>query len=382
MESNLKHPTEKPFAMMRPQTNTSPEHLIREPSRETESSRSALLQLVLTRFREFLREPESVLWTLVFPILVAGTLGVAFRDRPPQNILVGIVGSGPRAMAATQALGRSHGFTVQTFAAEQVDRALASGRVTLLVLPQEGNTVNYRYDRAREEARIARLLVNDVLQQAASRQDALKTEDSFVSEPGVRYIDFLLPGLIAANSLSTGIWGVGYVIVEARRKRLLKRFMATPMSRFDYLASYLVMRIFMMIVEVGFLLVFGMLVFGVPLRGSLVLFVGVNALGTLTFGALGLLIASRVRTTEGASGLSYFVMLPMWVTSGIFFASSHFPEGIQPLIRWLPLTALVEALRGIMLAGVGAAEIAPHLGILLSWLICTFGLALKLFLWR
>ena len=203
-----------------------------------------------------------------------------------------------------------------------------------------------------------------------------------MSEVGSRYIDFLLPGLIAVNLLGSGIWGIGYSVVEARRKHLLKCLTATPMSRADYLLSYLAMRLIMMVLEVGVLLAFGRLVFAVPLRGSWCLFVGVAVLGTLMFGALGLLIASRLRTIEGASGLMYFVMLPMWLASGVFFPSSNFPDVLQPAIRLLPLTAVVDALRDIMLQGAGLGELLPQIGVMVLWLVTTFVLALKLFRWR
>jgi ABC-type multidrug transport system permease subunit len=263
------------------------------------------------------------------------------------------------------------------------EEGLRVGKFALAVVPgAAGSDLVYRYDDARPEGRTARLLADQALQRAAGRQDALPTRDALVQEVGSRYIDFLLPGLIGTNLLSSGIWGIGYSVVEARRKRLLKRLSVTPMSRADYLLSYLVMRLLMTALEVGALLLFGMLVFAVPMRGNCGLFVGVVLLAALTFGALGLLIASRLRSIDGASGLMYFVMLPMWLGSGVFFPFSNFPDVLQPAIRLLPLTAAVSALRGVMLEGMGLGTIMPQLSVLAIWSVTTFALALKVFRWR
>ncbi len=140
-------------------------------------------------------------------------------------------------------------------------------------------------------------------------------------ERGSRYIDFLVPGLLGMNLMGSGIWGVGFAIVDARKKRLLKRLIATPMSRPQYLASFVLSRLTCLVIEVGLLLGFGVLVFGVPFRGSLLVLAGICLLSSLAFTSLGLLVSSRVQTMEGASGLMNLVMLPMWIFSGVFFSA-------------------------------------------------------------
>ncbi|HEX4933660.1 MAG TPA: ABC transporter permease, partial [Gemmatimonadaceae bacterium] len=240
----------------------------------------------------------------------------------------------------------------------------------------------YRYDDARAAARTARLRVARALQRAAGRRDPVTIRETRVREPGSRYIDFVLPGLLAMNLMGGGIWGVGFGIVDARRKKLLKRLLATPMSRAQYLLSFLLMRLAMMVVEVVCIVSFGALVFKVPMRGPLLTFAVICVMGTLTFGALGLLIAARPRTLEGASGLMNFVMLPMWVGSGVFFAATNFPDVVQPLVQALPLTATVDAMRLNMLQGGGIAAVGGELAILAAWLVACFGIALRLFRWR
>jgi ABC-2 type transport system permease protein len=252
----------------------------------------------------------------------------------------------------------------------------------LVAVPAPGGQVEYRYDDTRPESRIARLTVDDALQRADGRRDPVPVSDRLVHERGSRYIDFLVPGLLGMNLMGSGIWGVGFAIVDARKKRLLKRLIATPMSRPQFLASFVLSRLTLLIIEVGLLLGFGALVFGVPLRGSLAVLVTICLVSSLAFTSLGLLVASRVKTMEGASGLMNLVMLPMWIFSGVFFSASRFPDSLQPFIQALPLTAVVDALRANILRGAGWETIAPEIAIIMAWLGVSFLLALKLFRWR
>ena len=347
-----------------------------------EATPSPLRQLTLVRVREFLREPEAVFWTLVFPLLLASGLGLAFRARPAEVARVGVLATAPGAGALEAALARDTTLAVEALNDTAAATALRVGRIALLVVPEGDGRVAYRYDAARAEARLARLVVDAAVQRAAGAVPPVGARDELVSERGSRYIDFVLPGLLAMNLMGGGIWGLGFGIVDARRKKLLKRLLATPMSRTQYLLSFLFMRLGMMVVEAGVVVAFGVLAFGVPMRGSLAVFATSCMLGTLMFGSIGLLIASRARTLEGASGLMNFVMLPMWVGSGIFFAATNFPAAVQPVVQALPLTALVDALRGTMLQGAGVAGVAGEWAIMAAWLAGCFALALKLFRWR
>jgi ABC-2 type transport system permease protein len=250
------------------------------------------------------------------------------------------------------------------------------------VVPGAGGAVEYRFDPDRPESRTARLQVDDALQRGSGRGDPIAVKDQRVSEPGSRYVDFVVPGLLGMNLMGSGIWGLGFSIVDARRKKLLKRMIATPMSRIQFLASFVLSRLTMLIIEVGALVGFAVLIFGIPVRGSLLSLLAICLLSALAFGALGLLLASRTQTIEGASGLMNLVMLPMWIFSGVFFSSARFPDALQPFIQALPLTAVNDALRASMLEGAGLARLAPELAIVAAWLVASFLLAVRLFRWR
>ena len=337
-----------------------------------------LTQLTLVRLREFVREPEAMFWTFVFPVLIAAGLGIAFRNRPADVLSVAVVG--PELAAVFE--GKPT-LAVDRFAdAEEARRALREGRVALVAERGPDGTVVYRYDDTNPEGRSARMLADETVQIAAGRTDPVGSSDELMREPGSRYFDFLIPGLLGMTLMGGSIWSLGFSIVDARRRKLLKRLVATPMPRQYFLLSYLLSRLAMLVVEVATILLFGTLVFGVPLRGPLVLLAGLCLTGALAFGAIGLLVSSRVRTIEAVSGLMNFVMLPMWVLSGVFFSSQRFPGAVQPVIKALPLTALIDGLRANMLQGAGLVQVAPQLGILGGWLVVCFLLALKLFRWR
>jgi ABC-type polysaccharide/polyol phosphate export permease len=352
-----------------------------EPGRHSLAD-GPLVQLTLVRFREFWREPEAVFWVFVFPILLAAGLGIAFRSRPADATPVGVVGSAPGAERVAAALRTEPALRVELLPDSAVALAVPTGKVALVVVPQANGSLVYRYDDTRPEGRTARRAADAALQRAAGRRDPVAAADELVREPGSRYIDFVLPGLLGLNLMGGGIWSIGFAIVEARRRKLLKRFVATPMSRTDYLLSFLLARLVMLVLEVAAVVLFGLFVFGVPLRGSVAQLALVCVVAALSFSALGLLISSRARTIEGASGLMNLAMLPMWVFSGVFFSTANFPASLQPFIQALPLTAVNDALRATMLQGAGLGAVAGEIGILAAWLIVSFVLALRLFRWQ
>ena len=337
---------------------------------------SSLYQLTSTRFRLFLREPEAIFWVFIFPILLAVGLGIAFRNRPADVLPVGAT-----TAQLTQALAADKGLTATTMDEVSGTHALATGAINLLAI-QHADGVVYKYDQTNPDARTARLLVERAIQTAAGRHDAIASQNEFVHETGARYIDFVVPGLLGMNLMGSAIWGMGFAIVEARQKKLLKRMVASPMPRWQYMASFILSRLGMLVIEVVVFVGFARLAFGVPLRGSLLDLALICLITSLSFSAVGLLVASRAKTMEAASGLMNLVMLPMWILSGVFFSATRFPAVIQPFVRALPLTAAIDALRSNMLQGISLNHLMMPLGILLAWLVIPFAITMKIFRWR
>ncbi|HET7039978.1 MAG TPA: ABC transporter permease [Gemmatimonadales bacterium] len=349
----------------------------------SDRSGGPLLQLTLWRLRELWREPEAVFWVFAFPVLLALALGIAFNRRAPQALTVAVVNpaggrEGGRAEVAI-ALRAAPGLRVVELDSAEAAGRLRVGRVALVVVP--GAPVAFRYDSTREESRLARLLANQALQAAGGRRDPLVVRDVTVTEPGSRYIDFLIPGLLGLNIMSTGIWGIGFGVVRTRNRGLLKRLLASPMRRSQFLLSQAAARLVFLVAEVGVVLAFGALAFGVPVRGSAAAVAVIVLAGALAFSGLGLLCASRVKTVEGVSGLINLVMVPMWIFSGVFFSWAHFPEALHPFIQALPLTALNDGLRAVLLEGAGTADMVAPLVNLALWGGATFVVSLRIFRW-
>jgi ABC transporter DrrB family efflux protein len=338
-----------------------------------------LVELTLARLREFLREPEALFWVFAFPVLLALALGLAFRGKAPEKIPVGVA-EGPRAAATADALGSSPGLAARVYEAPAGREALRTGRISLLV--EEDGGLVYRFDPTRPDARAARLEVDDALQRAAGRADPFRPRESRVAEPGSRYIDFLVPGLLGMNLMGTGMWGLGFSIVNARTRKLLKRLAATPMRRSEYLLSQMLARLVFLVFEVAVLVGFGWLAFGVEVRGSVAALAFVSLLGAATFSGLGLLVSSRTKTIEGVSGLMNLAMLPMWLLSGTFFSWERFPEAAHPFIRALPLTALNDALRAVMTEGRPLSTLGLELGVLAVTGVVSFLVAVRIFRWQ
>ena len=337
-----------------------------------------LLELTIARLLEFVREPEAVFWIIVFPLALAFALGIAFRSKGEEPVFAGVVDVAGAAEVRS-ALAPASGIHVRLLHADQVDRALRDGEVQVVVVP--GDPPTYRFDAARPESALARLAVDGALQRAAGRADRFTAREQRVEVAGSRYIDWLIPGLLGMNIMGTGMWSIGFTVVVARNRRLLKRLAATPMARRDYLLAQMLARLVFLVVEAGGLLGFAALVFSVPMSGSVTALIVVLLAGALAFSGLGLLVASRARTIEAASGWMNFSMLPMWVVSGVFFSSAHFPGVMQPFIHALPLTALNDALRAVILDGAALTAVGGELAILAAWAVGCFAIALKIFRW-
>ncbi len=338
-----------------------------------------LLQLAKVKFLEFVREPEAIFWVLIFPVLLSLALGIAFRSKTPEPLAVAVC-DGPGAAEAASALATDAGLRPKVLGEHDARESLRTGKVALVAIP--GATITYWFDPARDESRVARLAADAALQRAAGRVDAKGVALREMTEKGSRYIDFLVPGLLGMNLMGTGMWGIAFSIVTARSRGLLKRLVATPMRKRHFLLGQIIGRMAFLIPEAVVLLAFAHYAFGVPVQGSVAALALVTGLGAMAFAGIGLLVSARPRTIEGVSGLMNFVMLPMWIFSGVFFSPSRFPDAMLPAIRLLPLTALNDALRAVMIDGATLASVAPELLIVAFWGVAAFAFALRLFRWQ
>ena len=344
---------------------------------------SGFAHLLGARLRELQREPEVIFWVFGFPVLLALGLGIAFRNKPADVTSVAVVAHAGSQGALNELLGSSRNSSIRIDAVDeqQALQGFRLGKYDLVITPDGKDGFQYRYDPARPESVLSRAEVDDALQAAAGRKDPVPTSSVTSSEPGSRYIDFLIPGLLGMNLMNSGMWGIGFALVDMRQRKLLKRFVATPMRHSDFLLALTSSRLVLMVIEIGLLLGFGVLVFHMRVLGSLFTIVLLAAIGAVAFGGLGLLTASRAQKLESVSGLMNLVMMPMWIFSGVFFSSERFPAMLQPFIKVLPLTALNDALRAAILQGASLGSQSGRLLILALWAVLSFALALRWFRW-
>jgi ABC-2 type transport system permease protein len=347
---------------------------------------SALWQLTLARFREFYREPAALFWVYGFPLILAFALGMAFRERPvpPAAVDVQADPSDPAATEKLRAeLAADPSLLVTVHDEATCRQRLRTSKTDLVIVPGSGTAVPplFVYDQTRSEGVLARNAADRALLRAAHPSTPLPAEKA-ITEPGSRYIDFLIPGLLGMNLLGGGLFGVGFAVGDLRVRKLLKRFAATPMRRSDFLLSLMISRLVFTFIDVALLLTFAYFAFDIHVRGNTLAFLALIGVGGACFAGLGLLIGSRARTLETVAGLVNAVMLPMYVLSGVFFSASRFPDAAQPFIQVLPLTALNEGLRSIMNDGMGWDAIGYPLLLLIAWGGLCYALAFRIFRWK
>ncbi|HVI09979.1 MAG TPA: ABC transporter permease [Candidatus Binatia bacterium] len=344
---------------------------------------SGYVHLLMARMLELKREPEVVFWVFVFPLLLASGLGIAFRNKPGETISVAIVNAegAQRAESLLRNSPKHQQFKVDLQSSDSARQGFRLGKYDLVIESDSSGGVRYLYDPARPESVLARAEVNDSLQAAAGRKDVIATSESLSSEPGSRYIDFLIPGLLGMNLMNSGMWGIGFALVDMRQRKLLKRFVGTPMRRGDFLLALLSSRLVLMIIEIALLLTLGVIAFHMRVLGSIFAIILVGTTGAICFGGIGLLTASRAQKIESVSGLMNLVMMPMWIFSGVFFSYERFPAVLLPVIKALPLTALNDALRASILEGTPLWHQWTRLLVMGIWGGLSFVLALRWFRW-
>jgi ABC-type multidrug transport system permease subunit len=337
----------------------------------------ALKQIILSRLREFYREPAAIFWVYVFPLLLAVGLSIAFSNKPPKPVRVDVV-AGPQSPMFSKIL-TENGVISEVHDLAEAQRRYRIGKSDIYVTVEE-NGLQFGIDPTRDESPPARYKTEAVYRQWQSPSQG-EMREKVEKEPGNRYIDFLMPGLIGLNLMGGGMWGIGFVLVDMRVRKLLKRLLATPMRRGDFLIGMLVARLMLLLPEMLVLALVAHYGFDVPLRGNMITLILVMLFASLAFSGIGLLMASRTEKTETVTGLMNLIMLPQWLLSGVFFSAKNFPNEVQPLIQALPLTQVNDALREVALEGRSLTDIAWRLLILAAYAVVSFFVALRIFRW-
>lgn len=344
----------------------------------------SIYHITMTRLKEFIRRPEAVFWVYFFPVLMVIVLGVAFRNQAKETFDIDVV-EGPHADSIVSQLKAQPQLRTQIVDDAISRKRMRTGKSVLAIVAADADdamAITYRSDSKRPGAIAAKNLADDALQNAMGRKDVFTASETAFDEPGGTYVDFLVPGLLGMGLMGGGMWGVGYAIVDMRIRKLLKRYMATPMRRSHFLISMLLSRLVFMVPQVLLLILFSRFLFGVKIYGSVTATVLLVLLGAIEFAAIGLVVGARAKTLETASGLMNLVMLPMWTLCGIFFSYERYPEVVQPIIKRLPLTPIIDSLRAVMMDGESLLQQWPEMLTMIAWTVIPFCIAMAIFRWR
>jgi ABC-2 type transport system permease protein len=322
----------------------------------------------------------------LFPILMAWVLGIAFTQKGEQNKTVYVLPDKNKtnsiwAVENEKVYGEETGNTTRikfvVADQEQATKAIKQGKIGLF-MEEKGDSMIYHFDPHNADAQLTHLIIDRAIN---LKSNIAPSAVSALTSRGTRYIDFLIPGLIALGILNSCLWGIGWNLIEFRMKKLLRRMVATPMKKSSFLISLIITRIILSSVESSILFLFAFLYFGTIIEGSIFAFVLVYLAGIFAFSGVAILTASRTQNSQVGNGLINAVSLPMMILSGIFFSYQNFPSWAIPFIKSLPLTMVADSIRAIFIEGASLQQtMLPILFLSLIGAI-TFGIGLKLFKW-
>lgn len=366
-----------------------------------------LIVLIVSHAKELMREPSVLFWGIVFPILMALGLGIAFTQKTEMTERIGIIDTKNNLSDSTNSIesflnkhaekihhansadeyklivkNKKLGNTIYIFQKMNWKEAtilLKKGEINL-VLEDKSGGIDYNFDPAGPDAQLNYLKLSKIL---GRRKPAVENSENIepLTLKGTRYIDFFIPGLMALGILMSSIWGLGYTLIEKRSKKLLRRMIATPMKKSYFLISFISVRTMMNFLESLLLFIFSNLVFGITIQGSIVALLLIFIAGNVNFAGLATLISARTANPEVGNGIISAVTTPMFVLSGIFFSYQHFPDWAIPIIKIIPLTMLADSVRSIFIEGAGFGEIVLPFVILFVMGILFFSIGLKIFKW-
>lgn len=372
-----------------------------------------LYQLISAHFKEMIREPGVLFWGIIFPILMSLGLGIAFTKKADMVRNIAVIRPGPQENAVHNRASKIDTF-LENFAqkispegdeSEYYRLTIPDGELgnttfffhklswqEALVLLKRGNLsivldekrdqIEYHFDPSNPDAQLIYLKLSGIL----SGKETAERESNEIIEPltisGTRYIDFLIPGLIAMGIMMSCMWGISYGMIEKRTKKLLRRMIATPMKKSHFLIALMVVRIVMNFIESALLFIFAYFVFDITIQGNIPALFTIFIAGNIAFAGIAIFVSSHTANTEIGNGLINAVVLPMVVLSGIFFSYHNFPDWSISFIQKLPLTMLADGIRSVFIEGAGYTEISfPTLMLIVIGFIFFSG-GLKIFKWH
>lgn len=370
-------------------------------------------QLIKANFMELVREPGVLFWGIIFPILMSVGLGAAFSHKADVERKIAVINENiteqkkadstdllntfflTKAIANDTSDGKPSGFKYTivnekmgntTFVFQMTDWKTAMvwlkrGYVSV-VLYEKNSKIEYHLDPANSDAKLTYIQLSNLLNDPGKAETIDENSIIPLTANGTRYIDFLIPGLIAMGIMMSCMWGLSYTIIERRSKKLLRRMVATPMKKSHFLISLITVRVGMNFIESSLLFIFAAFAFDITIQGNLAALLTLFVTGNIAFAGIAIFISSYTSKTEIGNGLINVVVMPMMVLSGVFFSYHNFPDWSIPVIQKMPLTMLADGMRSIFIEGGGFAEVAMPSLIMTITGIVFFGAGLKIFKWH
>lgn len=348
--------------------------------------RQSLIELTKCRLREFIREPSASFFVIFMPIVWMVILGLAFSPQKKEIIIVGVVNNVDNLASSLKLeqfikeLKKSKEIELVQNTKENLTKKLRLNKLSLILNLNKGY-LQYTYDPTNPKSLTHRHLVDNFIQTSFGRNNPIRTQDLIYTPPGNRYIDFLIPGLLALSLLTTSLFGTGMVIVVSRREKLLQRFLVTPMKPIDYFLSHIIGRLLIVLLEVFVILLAGYLIFSFSIRGSLLDYFTISFLGASCFTSLALLCSSRGKNSSAYSGFANLIVIFLMLFSGIWFTRNNFPTWLQDISHYSPLSALVDSLRRISLEGDSIFFLHQEITLLVLYTVIFLLLSKKTFKW-
>lgn len=371
-----------------------------------------LWRLTVSLFLEIVREPGVLFWGILFPILMSVGLGLAFTKKTDTIRKVAVITSsiqinaGPDTSMVSEFLQKKCeinssteketwqwkyvmkddklGNSVFLFYCLEMDDAiklLKRGTINVILIGLD-KSVEYHFDPMNSDAELTYLKLSSIIGKGNTYSFGSNSEIKPLTVSGTRYIDFLVPGLITMGVMMSCMWGIGYGIIDKRSKKLLRRFVATPMKKSHFLIALITVRVAMNFIESLVLLIFSVFAFKMTIQGDISALIVMYIAGNIAFAGIAVFLSSHTSNTEVGNGLMNFVIMPMMILSGIFFSYQNFPEWSFPVIKTLPLTMMTDGIRSIFNEGAGYPEVAIPICILLAIGIAFFSAGLKIFKWH
>ncbi len=338
-------------------------------------------ELVLMELKSFYRNPGIIFWAFGFPLLMAGVLGSAFSNKKDSIRKIGIIGENSIALVSQYQMIPipENSFSQFEFISISQDDAIKKMKRGELHLYLESakNDLIYYFDPSNSESYQSYLLVERLL----NKSDIPSGKIISINTKGSRYVDFLIPGLLALGIMNSCIWGSGWTLIEFRIKKLMRRMMATPLPKWIFLMSHVFTRFILSGLEFVFLIIFSYFMYDVHIQGSYLAIIVCFFSGNFAFSGIAILFSSRAASTQVANGLINLVTFPMTICSGVFFSYHNFPEAAEKIIQYFPLTLIADSIRSIYNEGAQLSDVAIPAIILNIIGTVFFTLGLKVYKW-